>query len=164
MTEDIKQMLIQLRVCVAYLGEKEQSNWWPSSFLSSSGSAFLSPIFPKTAQLARVNGASSAAQMSHDEYIGTGDVYHLFRLPENIESDISQALVKESSLLEIIASKETAQTSLFELANDDSTQGIGPLLIESDTLDQKTISQMAAAYFQGFSSGEQVYPYYRSKV
>lgn len=156
--------LIRLRVMVAFLGEKDQANWWSSSFLSRSGEAFLSPVFPKTAALARVNGASGAAQVSHDEHIGIGDVYHLFRLPENIEHDISQLLAKDASVLELIASEETAQASLQELSGDKSAQGVGPLLIEQDVIDQGMIARMAAAYIQGFRSGEQVYPYYRSKV
>ena len=98
------QHFLALRVCVAFLGEKEQTNWWSSSFLSKSGETFLSPAFPKTAALARVNGASAAAQIVHDEHIGIGDVYHLFRLPENIEHDISQLLAKDGSVLEFITS------------------------------------------------------------
>ena len=164
MTPELTLNLVKLRTCVAFMGEKEQANWWPSSFLSRSGEAFLTPVFPKTAALARVNGASGAAQVSHDEHIGIGDVYHLFRLPENIEHDISQLLAKDASVLELITSEETAQASLQELSGDQSTQGIGPLLIEQDVIDQSMMARMAAAYMQGFSAGEQVYPYYRSKV
>jgi hypothetical protein len=164
MTPELILNLVKLRTCVAFMGEKEQANWWPSSFLSRSGDAFLAPVFPKTAALARVNGASGAAQVSHDEHIGIGDVYHLFRLPENIEHDISQLLSKDASVLEHIASEETAQAGLQELSGGQSTQGVGPLLIEQDALDHSLIAQMAAAYMQGFNTGEQVYPYYRSKV
>ena len=155
--------LSNLRICVAFLGEKEQANWWPSSFLSRSGEAFLSPVFPKTAALARVNGASGAAQVSHDEHIGIGDVYHLFRLPENVEHDISQLLSKDTTALKLIDSEETAQAGLKELSAGESIQGIGPLLLECDAIDPDMIALMAAAYNHGFSSGEQVYPYYRGK-
>jgi len=159
--QELIQNIARLRVCVAFLGEKEQKNWWPSSFLSGSGEAFLTPVFPKTASLARVNGASSAAQISHDEHIGIGNVYHLFRLPENIEHDISQLLVKDFSILAVIVSEETARAWLEELSAGESTQGVGPLLFEFETIDSVMISRMAAAYMQGFSAGEQVYPYYR---
>ncbi len=154
--------LVKLRTCVAFLGEKAQANWWPSSFLSRSGEAFLSQAFPKTATLARVNGASGAAQLSHDEHIGIGDVYHLFRLPENIEHDISQHLANDAQVLACIENEETAQAGLKELAVGESVQGVGPFLIEHDTIDQGMIGRMAAAYMRGFSAGEQVYPYYRS--
>lgn len=164
MTEEIKQNILKLRICVAYLGEKEQENWWSSSFLSPTGKAFLSPVFPKTVALARVNGASSAAQVTHDEFIGIGNVYHLFRLPENIEHDISQLLLKDDSVLDIIDSKDTALACISELATDNATQGVGPLLIESSSISQTMVADMAAAYKQGFGSGEKVYPYYRSKA
>ena len=156
--------IVKLRVCVGFLGEKEQACWWPSSFLSRSGGAFLAPIFQKTSALAQVNGASSAAQLAHDEHIGVGDVYHLFRLPENIEHDISQHLAKDASVLELITSEETAQAGLQELSGDQGARGVGPLLIEQDVIDQGMIARMASAYMQGFSAGEQVYPYYRSKI
>ena len=164
MTPELILNLAKLRTCVAFLGEKEQSNWWPSSFLSRSGDAFLAPVFPKTAALARVNGASGAAQVSHDEHIGIGDVYHLFRLPENIEHDISQLLSKDGSVLELTASEETAQAALQGLSDDQSSHGVGPLLIEQGVLDHGMIAKMAAAYLQGFSAGEHVYPYYRGKA
>jgi len=163
MTPELTLNLARLRTCVAFLGEKEQANWWPSSFLSRSGQAFLSPVFPKTIALARVNGASNAAQVSHDEHIGIGDVYHLFRLPENIEHDISHLLTKDVSVLEIISSKESAQLGLEALSAGKVTQGVGPLLIEKPSIDQGMIADMASAYLQGFGAGEQVYPYYRSK-
>ena len=164
MIPELTLSLAKLRTCVAFLGEKEQANWWPSNFLSRSGEAFLTPVFPKTATLARINGASGAAQLSHDEHIGIGDVHHLFRLPENIEHDISQLLAKDASVIELIASEEAAQASLQELSGDKRVQGVGPLLIEQDVIDQGMIARMASAYIQGFRAGEQVYPYYRSKV
>jgi len=163
MTPELALSLSKLRTCVAFMGEKEQANWWPSSFLSPSGEAFLSPVFPKTAALARVNGASAAAQVSHDEHIGIGDVFHLFRLPENVEHDISQLLAKDASVLDLIATEETARAGLQELSAGESTEGVGPLLIDRDAIDQSVIAHMAAAYMQGFSVGEQVYPYYRGK-
>lgn len=164
MTPELILQLAKLRSCVAYLGEKDQKNWWSSSFLSPSGKVFLDPVFPKTSFLARVNGASLAAQVVHDEHIGIGDVYHLFRLSENIEHDVSQLLAKDASVLELIVSEEMAQAGLQELSGGERTQGVGPLLIEHDGIDQAMIGHMAAAYMQGFSAGEQVYPYYRSKV
>ncbi|MDC0412438.1 BrxE family protein [Porticoccus sp.] len=156
--------IVKLRICVAFMGEKEQVGWWPSSFLSCSGGAFLSPVFPKTSALARVNGASGAARIVHDEHIGIGDVYHLFRFPESIECDISELLAKDASVLELISSETTAQAGLKVLSTGKNDQGFGPLLIEENLIGDSMIARMAAAYIHGFSSGERVYPYYRSKV
>ena len=164
MNSDVICNIVNLRICVAFLGEKSQKNWWSSDFLSPSGEAFLTPVFPKTAALARVNGASGAAQLAHDEHIGIGDVYHLFRLPESTEHDISELLAKDASALELISSETTAQEGLKELSTGKNDQGVGPLLIEENSMNHSMIARMAAAYMQGFSSGEKVYPYYRSKV
>ena len=142
------------------MGEKDQLAWWPSSFLSRSGEAFLSPVFPKTEVLARVNGASKAAQLSHDEYIGTGDVYHLFRLPENLEQIISEVLISDASVLDLIASEEAALAALKTLGADGDTSGAGPLLLE-DEIDESMCALMADAYLHGFQAREQVFPYYR---
>lgn len=155
--------ITRLRTCVAFMGEKEQVSWWASSFFSNSGEAFLSPIFPKTAALARINGACGAAQLVHDEYIGKGDVYHLFRLPEKLERAVSEVLITDASVLGCIASEESARAELKMLAVGGSTQGVGPLLLEGK-IDVTMVGLMADAYSHGFQAGEQVLPYYRSKV
>ncbi len=74
MSADITLNIAQLRSCVAFLGEKENHNWWSSSFLSSSGGAFLNPAPPQTSLLARVNRASAATRLVHDEH-------KLYRIP-----------------------------------------------------------------------------------
>jgi len=164
MNLDLIHNIVNLRFLVAYLGEKEQKAWWSSSFLSRSGEAFLSPVFPKTSTMARINGASGAAQVVHDEHIGVGEVFHLFRLPESIEYGISHFLAKNSSDLDVVDSEVAAQAGLQDLAAGGNINGIGPLLVDGGMIDLNMIRRMAAAYMQGFSSGEQVYPYYRSKV
>jgi hypothetical protein len=164
MNQQLISNIASLRVCVAFLGEKDQKNWWSSAFLSRSGEAFLNPVFPKTSLLARVNGASAAAQVAHDEHIGIGDVYHLFRLPENIEHDISQILTTDTTLNECFSSEEAAIEKLQALAGGSTVQGEGPLLLEQAEINQDAIKAMAAAFVASFSSGQPVYPYYRGKV
>ncbi len=156
--------IAQLRICVAYLGEKDQKNWWPSAFLSKSGEAFLNPVFPKTSLLARVSGASAAAQVTHDEHIGIGDVYHLFRLPENIEHDIGQLLTSNASLNECFSSENAAIEKLQALAEGSTFQGEGPLLLEQNEINLDAIKAIAAAFLASFSSEQSVYPYYRGKA
>lgn len=164
MNSELNLSIAKLRACVAFLGEKDQANWWSSSFLSRTGGVFLSPVFPKTAALARINGASSAARVLHDEHIGIGDVYHLFRLPENVEHEISLMFSKNASVLAFITTEESALACLQELSGDEPLHGIGPLFIELKVIEQSMIKLMAAAYLKGFSVNEQVYPYYRDKL
>ena len=102
-----------------------------------------------------------AAQRAHDEYIGVGDVFHLFRLPENIEQELSQLLTQDTSVLDVTASDESAREALQTLAADGAANGIGPLLIELPVVDQNMLKTMASAYIQGFISEEPVYPHYR---
>src|SRR5712691_3071033 len=84
--------LARLRILVGYLGEHHQYNWWPSAFLAPSSVAFLAPIFSKTAFMAQYQGVKAAAARVHDEHIGLGKVYHLFRLPERLEQALFQSL------------------------------------------------------------------------
>jgi hypothetical protein len=159
MNVDSVNILAKLRVCVAYLGEKEQSNWWPSSFLSTSGKAFLGPVFPKTSLLAQITGGSNSAKIVHDEFIGVGDVNHLFRLPENLESELMHLLSKKDSGIKIPGSIEEATQELRELAADNSIDGTGPLLI--DAIAEKLVGEIAAAYISGFVNNQPVYPYFK---
>jgi hypothetical protein len=161
MSNDLNQQITILRTCVAFLGEKEQRNWWRSSFLSRSGEAFIAPIFPKTNLLARINGASAAAQLVHDEHIGIGDVFHLFRLPENFEQDINQLLKGDTSFGDYFSSEEVAFTKIKILAGSEQLHGVGPSLLNQGQMDQIVVKQMAAVYLSGFNKGQAVYPYFR---
>lgn len=165
MTSESIKNIAKLRYCVAFIGEKDQSNWWSSMFLSKNGQAFLTPVFPKTSFLARIRGTSAAAQQVHDEHIGIGDVFHLFRLPENVEQELSQIFIDDQSLnVQDLASTEEAYTCLEELADNESKQAVGALLLEENILAQTGIKQMASAYLNAFKSNEEVYPYYRGQT
>ncbi len=162
--ENVINKITALRCLVGYLGEKDQKNWWPSSFLSQSGGAFLNPVFPKSTLLARVNGVCAAARGVHDEHIGVGNVFHLFRLPENAEQNISQVLKTDNSFNDYFSSTENAYADLESLVNHISTSGVGPLLLTQNEISEGMISHMAAAYLSGFKSSQAVFPYYRESV
>ena len=164
MDDGLKAATIKLRVAVAFLGEKGQKNWWNCTFLSSSADSFLTPVFPKTSILARVTGACAAAQLVHDEHIGVGDVYHLFRLPENIEQDISEKLSKETSTPESIKSEDEAYKSLEELADGETTEGVGPLELVLNEINEEAVRRMAAAYLAGFRNNQLVCPFFRGRT
>ncbi len=88
---------LRLRLLVGFLGEQSQHNWWSSNFLTSANAAFLQPVFTKTYRLAQYNGLTEAARRVHDEYIGLGNAYHLFRFPEDIEQNIYQLMLREEN-------------------------------------------------------------------
>lgn len=164
MNQQLISNIASLRVCVAFLGEKDQKNWWSSSFLSQTGGTFLNLVFPKTSLLARVNGASTAAQVAHDEHIGIGDVYHLFRLPENIEHDLSQKLTEDLTLAENFSSEAVAIEKIQVMAGEKSLQGEGPLLLSQPEINLNMVSDMAAAFLSAINNDQPVYPYYRGKA
>jgi hypothetical protein len=86
----------RLRVLVGYLGERHQSNRWSSTFLGRTSEAFLAPIFGNTVANARVVGVTEAARRVHDDAMGVGRTFHLFRLPETLEQELHRKLSTSS--------------------------------------------------------------------
>ena len=165
MTSDLLEKLATLRIVVGYLGEKDQFGWWSSAFFSKGSEAFLSPVFSRTQLLAQCTGVSQAATIVHDERIGIGDVYHLFRLPEELAQGIHQTLqnpdlpAKVSSL---IGNQDAAIEYLRQ--NDEIPSGdeVGPVRIGDRGalfgLDQW--GPVKGYYAKGFTLGQQIFPHF----
>lgn len=155
--------LIRLRTIIGYLGEEEQHNWWPSRFFSAPSTAFLAPVFSRTQSLARLTGVSRAASRVHDEYIGVGAVYHLFRLPESLEQHIVAHLQQEQDQFKVPTAKEEALAWLQEYAAETPSTTVGPVRIgDIQQLQDEEHWEMAAAhYLYAFQMGERTYPYFR---
>ena len=153
-----------LRLIVGYLGEKGQFGWWPTEFYAETSEAFLSPVFGKTADLARYNGALEAARRLHDEHVGVGRVFHLFRFPAVVEQSIHQDLVKNgigAAINSDLASKDTAYAALESLSDSSTTRSEGPIQIGelSDLGSNAWIGKTAACYLNAFSNGTKCFPY-----
>ena len=88
----VAENLALMRMAVGAAGEDKGLGWWRSAFCGSMSSAYLSPMFPRTAQMASLTGVTAAACRVHDEHIGVGRVFHLFRLPEDLEQAICESL------------------------------------------------------------------------
>src|SRR5687768_11401701 len=86
------EYIATLRAVVGFLGEKDQFGWWASSFFAAGSTAFLAPAFPRTQLVAQCMGVVGAASKVHDERIGVGQVYHLFRLPEDLEQAVHRVM------------------------------------------------------------------------
>ena len=157
--------LAKLRTVIAYLGEHEQFSWWHSSFFSPGGRTFLSPVFAKTHVMAQCVGASQAAALVHDERIGVGDVYHLFRLPEDIEQRLHATLadVKVSDeISSFVGSRENALAYMRTQARAIRTPGVGPVRIGNaeDMRSPNSWKIIAAHYLDAFEHAAQSYPYF----
>lgn len=161
------ETLATLRAVVGYLGEKDQYGWWQSAFFSPASNAFLAPVFARTQVLAQCSGVSQAAALIHDERIGVGHVYHLFRLPEDVEQGIHQTLHEPelcARLSAMVATRDAALDYLRELAGTSAaaTDGIGPVKLgnAADLRQPEPLRLLAAHYLQGFQTGSQVYPFF----
>ncbi|SLM27567.1 conserved hypothetical protein [Desulfamplus magnetovallimortis] len=179
-TNKIKS-IATLRILTGYLGEKGQANWWSSSFFSPTSSSFLNPVFGKTSFIAQYQGVKEAAARVHDEHIGVGEVYHLFRLPENIELSLFQLLhdgAFVSEIKEAIVDKESAEHALSDfIASSSQIQGCsqikeGPVLMgtiddffmeeSGQKSDQDSLHDIANLYHCAFLNKVQVIPYFRT--
>jgi hypothetical protein len=162
--------IAKIRLCVGFLGEAEQSAWWPSSFFSSAGTAFLSPVFSKTCFSAQYYGIKKAATIVHDEHIGIGKgVFHLFRLPETQEIEIHNLFVKPeiiSDAQQIISDKSKAQDYLDEYGKKSDVKEFGPVLIGDATkISKKSIWQKIALYYaNAFKDGNKSFPYFSTTI
>jgi len=165
MEQELIEHLALLRAAVGFLGERGQCGCWGSSFFSPESEAFLSPIFPRTRVLAQYHGVIAAAARVHDERIGVGRVYHLFRLPEDVEERIHRALHEPelSRAIEArVATREDAFAFLREKAGAQSATGLGPThLGPAETIaSAKSWRSVAALYARGFEENSEIYPYF----
>jgi hypothetical protein len=163
-TEKLYETLANLRLTIGYLGEREQFGWWQSSFFTRGSDAFLSPLFSRTQILAQCNGVTQAAARIHDERIGIGHVYHLFRLPEDIEQHI-HTILRETTQLSVVENKETALNYLRQFASNPKTASLGPTMVgDKITLTElESWSRASGFYLDAFERGVEIYPYFVEK-
>jgi hypothetical protein len=154
-----------LRLLVGYLGEKAQFGWWGSSFFSTSSRRFIDPVFGRTGLLARYHGVVTAAARVHDERIGTGQVYHLFRLPADVEQEL-HSLVQDPSFatgtLAWVASRDAALAALTEIAAGTSEALDGPVRFgdAAELSGGASWQRLAGIYAGSFSRGARAFPYF----
>lgn len=156
--------IIQLRTLVGYLGENAQFNWWPSNFYSSTSSAFLDPVFSRTADLARYHGVTEAAKLLHDQHIGIGKVFHLFRLPQVLEQLLFEEL-KENGFPDPLSAsvlcKDEAMAELGSLVVEGMDLQEGPIQLQSNSefAGDDWIGLAASYYHSAFENDTRTFPY-----
>lgn len=155
--------LLELRVAVAFLGEQGQNGWWKTQFLQPTGQRFLEFVYPGTAFAAAVTASTEAAKRFHDERIGKGSVFHLFRLPTTLELRLHQHLLKDSDdLAKIVTAAGAARTLLERRANGKQQSAVGPLRVgEAGVIaKESTIATLANLYLQSIGSATVALPYF----
>jgi hypothetical protein len=165
MNPELIEHLCAIRLVVGYLGERDQFGWWQSSFFAQGSDAFLSPLFTKTQLMAQCNGVTRAAALIHDERIGVGNVYHLFRLPEDMEQSIHQRLHQQElmkSYSSHLVNKNTALDFLRKEAQLSKPKNMGPILVGSikKLRNEPTWQIVIGLYLHGFENGQQIFPYF----
>ena len=157
--------IAELRVLVGFLGEKGQANWWGSEFFSATAVAFLAPIFNRSLFLAQYQGVTAAASKAHDEAIGVGRIYHLFRLSIGLEqasADVLNDTAFVQTLQARLAKRELALARLAELSEKTESVSPGPVSLGEMSQDLKVELQRAAGFYcAAFTSGRQPFPYVR---
>ncbi len=169
MNDSLFDVLATLRATVGYLGEREQFGWWQSSFFSSMSGTFLKPVFGKTALMAQCQGVTQAAARVHDARIGVGDVYHLFRLPEDLEQRLARVLLdlrSQQRLLASIASTDAALHLMRATATKAEIAAVGPVYIgDSHALrDESGWATAAGHYVRAFEGKTEAYPYFADRT
>jgi hypothetical protein len=161
----IAKLIAELRVLVGYLGEKHQAGWWASEFYGPTAAAFLAPIFNRSLFQAQYQGATAAAAKAHDEAIGVGRIFHLFRLPIGHEQAAADSLLDEGLVQGIQAhlqSRDQALARLAQIATKPEDATAGPMAV-GDMGDDLTplLQRSAAIYHSAFSVGIKTFPFIR---
>lgn len=167
MNEPDLAKLLQLRLAVGFLGERDQFAWWPTSFFAAASKPFLDPVFVKSALQAQYHGVVEAARRVHDERLSVGS-FHLFRLPEEMEQDLFAAVKQEGSGANQVGptDQDEALEALRSIAG--ATNGStpeGPVLVGSiaDIRKPEALAAVAGAYEKAFVAGTKAFPYFVSE-
>jgi hypothetical protein len=137
-----------------------------ATFLSPASLNFLTPVFSKTTPLAQYNGVCQAASLVHDDHIGLGRHFHLYRLPESTERRISSVYhdsKSEDREHTTFSDTSAAMAFLEQFASGQVERSEGPVIVGdfSDSGLERLLRQAAAHYFKAFSDGYRSYPYIR---
>ena len=161
--------LLQLQIVVLALGEAHHAGWWKSRFLSPVGLSHLSYVYPRSNFAAAVRSASRAAKIVHDSSIGIGQVFHLFRLPRDLEWRLDETLRESEANLHaqlepILSQRERLLERLKQLGETTLDKAaIGPLQMGSlrDLYKPNSVARLASAYYAAFRGEVKVFPYFR---
>lgn len=155
--------LLELRIIVGYLGERNHFGWWPSLFYDQSGKMFLAPVFPKTYRLSQYHGVVEAARRVHDEHIGVGNAFHLFRVAEEVEQDLHKLILADDGVVsENPVGREAALERLSALAGGETDATEGPVAIGKyeTLLTSGPLKAAAQCYLAAFKADVRSYPYF----
>jgi hypothetical protein len=162
----------RLRSLVTALGECVSPAWWKTQFLNETGLRFLERLYPRTPIRAAVHAAGRAACEAHDKAVGRVGVYHLFRLPEFLETEIhSSPSSGDAEFISRFRSCLGRQEELLEMLSGlccgPPVKGIsvGPkrIGVQADALKTDAMGMAASVYFDAFKGGKPAFPYFAAE-
>ncbi|MBT8036117.1 MAG: BrxE family protein [Verrucomicrobiae bacterium] len=151
--------LASLRLSVLASGESLPSKYWDSSGLNQTAQTDLRMIFPRTSITAAATHAEKLAQTHHDKHTRASGVFHLFRLPTNIEASIHREMIH--SIPNDLDVQANLWSELADLPKADTSAEEGPVhLGELNLSKPKDIAKIAYAYKAAFDAGLNCIPYF----
>ena len=162
MKTQILQKLLQLRLDVGCLGEKSRYGWWQTSFFDSWSSAFLDPLFPRTKTVAQYHGVVQAARIVHDRQVGVGNVFHLFRLPHEVETMLHEAVLSGGFTGALDFANNDAVLKRIESGRPAAAVAEGPTRVGAaeDITKPSGVTRMADVYSSAFNGKVVAFPYF----
>jgi len=122
-------------------------------------------LFPRTQLLSQASGVTAAATILHDDHIGVGQVFHLFRLPEDLEQSLHRILNEpgtQSRIAQMVSSPEAALEGLKKIGSVGVKAAAGPVRAGDleELRDSTAWTTVAAIYADALESNAQSFPYF----
>ena len=153
------QILARLRLSVLACGEGLPGKCWDSDGLGKTGQTDLLAVFPRTSLVAATSHAAKLAQAHHDAVTRASGVFHLFRLPTDVEASIHHELM--TTIPNDYDIKGKLWSELDDLPKSEAPAQEGPVnLGEIKLTVAKDIGKIAHAYKSAFDAGQSVVPYF----
>lgn len=154
----------EVRVLVGYLAE-QKATWFSSQFFGPRASAFLEPVFARTAFQAQCKGVTAAAARVHEDAIGIGRTHHLFRLPEVLEQGVATTLL-HAPFVEQLRSQLTSPDVAFRRLEALATPGVaheGAQVMTGDFVEgtEALLRALAGVYVDAFRKSIKSFPFVR---
>lgn len=165
-------LFLRLRAVVLALGESASPAWWKTEFLNETGLRFLERLYPRTTFHAAVHAAGKAACDAHDRAVGRVGAYHLFRLPESLETELHRmppdpaddffptlrnSLVRPEELLNLLAPMCGGEKA-------DAAPGARKIGAEKDIITTAGLKKTAAVYHTAFAKNKPGFPYFTTET
>ena len=170
-THSQARLALCIRALTLALGESVRPQWWTTQFMNEAGMRFLERLYPRTAFQAAVHAAGRAACDVHDRAVGRVGVYHLFRVPEALESEIARVPpdFDREFLTQFRADLGSPDKLLAMLGamcdgiRVESAPGARRIGSDPDSMTSSGLRKVAAIYYRAFGDRTPAFPYFTAE-